>query len=439
MVILIGGIISLLPGELSFLFVMSPLMLIVLLILIKYPELSLAVLFNGTIIYFYSVFKMGLRTSSLLTGIFYGTFAISCILGGMLLVAKKKNKFKFSSIDGLFIGFFSMVLVSYFIFSLDSENAYRKLTFAPFLVIAPYFGARFLASEKKMMKFYDYCIYAAAILIIPSLYELMFNPDFSESGRFSLYKFEDGLDNPIMYGITFAILLIIIFIRVLEKKKLKFPNLVLILLSMFLLFRSGSRGAVLSFFVVILFYLFFISKKSVKSKAYAGIFGVFLIVIAYQFIPESTSDFYQYSLSENARLEEGSSIYTRIILWELAINNFKSSPVWGVGEGNVYYGYPHNIVLEILSELGMVGLTLFLLLCFLTIKKGLRFINEDKSGNLNHLMKISLLLFVYSLTEAMFSGHLTQQTHLFVSMGLLATTAQLDARNRKYVSNCSSK
>jgi len=57
-----------------------------------------------------------------------------------------------------------------------------------------------------------------AILIVPAFYELLFNPIFAESARYSMYMLEGGKDNPILFGITFAVLLIILFILVLEQK-----------------------------------------------------------------------------------------------------------------------------------------------------------------------------------------------------------------------------
>lgn len=400
--------------------------LVLFILLVKRPELSLATLFNGTFIYLYLVYKMGFETSRLLTGGFFGFLAVSFFLGG-ILTAKRPRKFRLASIDLLFICFFSLVFLSYFMFRTGSESAYRKIAYAPLLVVLPYFGIRFLTSEERIKRFFSYCVLVAAILIIPALYELFFNPVFAGSGRFSMYMFPKHGSNPILFGITFATLLIILFVWGLEQRKLKFKYLFLMVPAVFLLLRSGSRGAVISLLVAMLFYLLVVGRLRFKTKVYAAILLAFLIVGAYNIIPESTVEFYQYTFTPEAREAPVSSVYQRITMWKEAINDFKANPVLGVGIGNSVggIGYPHNILLEVAAELGVFGLLIIISMFYLTIKKALVFIKKTEMPTLNTLMKLSLTLFVYSLTEAMFSGYITNQTRLFMSMGIIVSLIRL--------------
>ena len=425
LLVLAGAIIGLIVAKENVLFLALLLGLTFFTFFVKSPGLPLAIFFNGTFIYFYTVYKLGLETSSLMTGSFYAFLAISFLLSGVLLIAKRPQKFKLGAIDVLFICFFFLVFLSYFMFHTGSESAYKKITYAPLLVVAPYVGIRFLISEERIKKFFNYCVLVAAILIIPALYELFFNPIFAESGRFSMYMLPERGDNPILFGITFAILLIILFVWMLEQRKFKY--LILMVPSMFLLFRSGSRGAVISFLVTMLFYLLIIGRLRFKTKVYAAILTALLILGAYKFISESTREFYQYTFTPEARLTEVSSVYQRVTMWEMAINDFKENPILGVGMGNSVGGggFPHNIILEVSAELGILGLFIFLSMCYLTIKKAMRFIKREEKQDLNLLMKLSLILFVYSLTEAMFSGYITNQTQLFMSMGLVVSVVSL--------------
>jgi len=429
LLVLAGAVIGLIVAKENVLFVALLVGLAFFTFFVKNPELPLAILFNGTFIYFYSVYKLGFETSRLMTAGFYGFLAFFYILGGVLLVAKRPQKFRFGSIDVLFICFFFLVFLSYFMFHTGSESAYRKITYAPLLVIAPYFGIRLLISEERIKKFFYYCVLVAAILIIPAFYELFFNPIFAEYGRFSMYMFSERGDNPILFGITFATLLMILFAWVLEQRKLKFKYLILIIPSMFLLLRSGSRGAVISFLVAMLFYINIIGRLRLKTKVYAGIFITLLILGTYKFVPEAVSEFYRYTFTPEARVSEVSSIYYRITLWEGAINDFKTNPMLGVGVGNSVegIGFPHNILLEVAAELGILGLLILIPMCYLTVKKAIKFIKRKENQNLNLLMKLSLTLFVYSLTEAMFSGYITNQTQLFMSMGLIVSLIKLNA------------
>jgi len=176
-----------------------------------------------------------------------------------------------------------------------------------------------------------------------------------------------------------------------------------------------------------LFYLLIIGRLRFKTKVYAAILTALLILGAYKFISESTREFYQYTFTPEARLTEVSSVYQRVTMWEMAINDFKENPILGVGMGNSVGGggFPHNIILEVSAELGILGLFIFLSMCYLTIKKAMRFIKREEKHELNLLMKLSLILFVYSLTEAMFSGYITNQTQLFMSMGLVVSVVSL--------------
>jgi len=428
-----GAIISLIIAKENVLFLALLAGLVFFTFFVKNPELPLAIQFNGTFIYFYAVYKMGFETSTLMTGIFYGFLALSYLLGGILLISKRPQKFKFGSIDVLFICIFFLFFVSYFIFSLDNPNAFKKISYAPLLVIAPYFGVRFLNSEERIKKFFKYCVLVAAILIISAIYELLFNPVFAERGRFSIYMFSERGDNPILFGITFAILLIILFVRVVEQRKLKFKYLILMVPSAFLLLRSGSRGAVISFLVTMVSYLFIMGRMRLKTKVYAIILLSLLILGVYKFIPESTTEFYQYTFTPEARENPVSSVYQRLTMWGEAIDDFKRSPILGVGTGNSVggIGFPHNIILEISAELGILGLFLFLAMCYLTIRKSWSFIKKVEDKDFNLLMKLSLLLFIYSLVEAMFSGYITNQTHLFMSMGLIVSMMKLKANNQR--------
>lgn len=425
--ILVGGILGLVILRENVLFWGVLIGLTFFILSVRNPELSLAILFNGTIIYFYLIYKLGIESSRLLTGGFYAVLSLSFLLDGVLLNIRKPLKFRLSLVDVLFIFFFFWVFLSYFIFYTGSELAYVKITYAPLLVIVPYFGIRLLSSKERIGKFFNYCVFLAAILIIPSLYELLFNPILTAVGGFSIYLLRGEAANHILFGLTFAILLIILFAWVLEQRKLKFKYLILMIPSMFLLLRSGSRGAVISFLVAMLFYILIMGRLRLKTKVYAVVFVALLILGAYKFMPESTIMSYRSTFEYQNMPIEVSSVLQRTTAWKQATIDFKEDPIWGVGMGNSVGGggFPHNILMEVSAELGILGLLILIPMCYLTVRKAMIFIKKEEIPDLNILMKISLTLFVYSLTEAMFSGYITNQTQLFMSMGLVMSLVNL--------------
>jgi len=433
LLILVGATIGLIVARENVLFLGVLVGLAFFILLVRRPELSLAILFNGTLIYFYLIYKLDIESSRLLTGGFYAFLSLSYLLGGVLLNARRPYKFRLSSVDVLFIFFFLWAFLSYFIFYTENNLAYKKITLAPLLVIVPYFGIQLLSSEERIKKFFKYCVLVAAILIIPSLYELIFNLILTEAAGFSIYLIKGEEANHILFGITFAILLLIIFIKIYERKENKFKYLILIIPSAYLLLRSGSRGVLISLVITVVFYLLFITTMRLKTKIYAVVFIALLFSVAYKFMPESTIVSYRSTFEYQNMPIELSSVLQRITIWKEAIIDFKENPILGVGMGNSVggSGFPHNIILEVSAEFGIIGVFMFLSMCYLTIKKAMRFIKREEKQDLNLLMKLSLILFVYSLTEAMFSGYITNQTQLFMSMGLVVSLTKLKANNQR--------
>jgi O-antigen ligase len=394
--------------------------MVILLMFIKQPELALAILFNGTIIYFYLLYKLGLETSRITTAAFYLALDATALLGSVLIISRQKQHFRPASVDILFVCFFLYVFLSYFFFSTKHEDAQKKISYAPLLVIGPYFAARLLSSEKAVYSFFKYCVIMAAILIILSFYELFFNPIFENDARFSAYKFSNRINNPILFGLTFGILLIIVGTWILEKNDFNPKYLILIIPSIFLMVRAGSRGALLSFIITLFFYFSLLVKTKMKTKLSAVIIIILLFLFAYYLIPETTLDFYK-STFDYRYIPKG-SVSQRFTMWQQALNDFISNSVFGIGVGNSVWGcgFPHNIILEVAAELGLVGLLMLFAICYLSMKNAMLVIRKTTNPELRVYMKISLLLFIYFFVEALFSGYITNQIQLFISIALIS-------------------
>ena len=398
-------------------------LLIVIPVFLKKPELPLAVIFNGTFVYFYLTYKMGLYINRTMTGSFYALLVYSFLLAEIVMLTKGHIRFRISLVDVLFSALFLLIFVSYLLFSTNNEIAYKKILYAPMLAIAPYFGARLLFSITRIKKFLKYSILIPAALMMPAFYELFHNPLFTQRTRFSMYMFEDSLskDNPILFGNMYAILMIIFLVRRLELRKLRLWHLLPLGLCMYFVLLSGSRGVLVSFVVSMVFYLFVISKIRLKTKFFIISAILFLSICGYMLLPENLTKFYQYTISTEAREDSVSSIQMRFTKWDQAIHDISEHPLMGLGAGNSDngLGHPHNIVLESAAELGIIGLSIFLLLCYAVARKAMKFIKTEESFVSNMLMKIAFVLFVYSLIHSMFSGIITDQIRLYTSMGLI--------------------
>ena len=76
--------------------------------------------------------------------------------------------------------------------------------------------------------------------------------------------------------------------------------------------------------------------------------------------------------------------------------------------------YPHNVILEILAELGLVGLLIFGLLLFF----GLRILVKNFFTN-TPLTLFIFLLFTISFIESLFSSDISDHRLLILSLGLM--------------------
>ena len=407
------------------LFIAALLLLLTFILFLKSPELALAILFNGTLIYFYAVYKLGFQTNRISTGAFYGFLAFSFLLAEALLLSKEHANFRLSFVDILFSIFFLLFFLSYLAFSTDNDMAYKKIAYAPLLAVMPYFGSRFLLSEKRIKNFFKYSVFVAIILMPPAFYEHFFNPVLAQKTRFSMYFFENTnvKDNPILFGSTYAVLLIIVLVWMLESGKFTTINPFIIAASAYFILLSGSRGVIISLLTAIIFYFSLISKIKLRTKIYASVFILFTFFGIYKYLlPERLANFYSYSISANALQDSGSSIHMRIVMWEQAIRDFVENPIIGIGTGNSNNrsGFPHNIVLEVAAEFGVLGLLVFISLVYIIVRKAVVFLRNMQLSNSHMLMRLLLVLFIYFLTHAMFSGHMANQFRLYISVGLIA-------------------
>jgi len=379
------------------------------------------------------MYKSGLETTTFLTGSFHAFLVFSYISAGIFLLLIRKNpKFKFSSIDITFIVFFCVVFISYLVLG----KTFTKISYAPLLVIAPYFGIQLLSSQRKIKKFFKYCIFITSFITILSYYELFSNPLFQKSSRFSLYIFPEKYGtykNPILLAITFSVLSLILLLKIFEgRNKFKLIYLSIFIPSVYLIFRSGSRGSSLAFLVTISFYFLFIAKITLKKNFYIVLFIILLIMGSLIFLPETTKIFYISTIE--AQYNPATSIYKRIILINEAFNDFKKSPIWGIGTGNSASGYgsPHNIILEVFVEWGMIGFIIFFIMCYIPIKIALRFIKKEKNQDLNFMMKLSFILFLFFLVRSMWGGYVTNYIGFFITISLISILEKIRKNNFKF-------
>ena len=396
---------------------------------LKKPELSLAIQINGIALYLYIIYKLNVDTGTFGTSVFYAVMSGSYLIGGWIANRNESHR-SFHTIDKLFTLLYCYFFVSYLLFAQDNVLAYRKVIYAPALVIAPYIGVRLLPSIDKIDQFLRYIGLMSIIMILPSFYELWTNPLYQEYGRFSIYIFEDKGDNPIQFGIAYALLLIVVIFKIARQKRVRATDLFILLPAAFLLIRSGARGPVISLIITFFIYILWLGHISRRIKLTVIGGGIILLAFAYSVIPDSTVRFYQVLFDPTispTQNTSANSIQERILLIDMAINDFVAHPIIGVGTGNSSggVGYPHNSIIEVAAELGLVGIAVFLLLQAAVIVTAYRTIRKSKGSTNEWTMTTAFAIYLFAFIESQFSGYMGGDMLLYMSIGLVAVVGQL--------------
>jgi O-antigen ligase len=130
-------------------------------------------------------------------------------------------------------------------------------------------------------------------------------------------------------------------------------------------------------------------------------------------------------------LQGDESILLRIKYYKSAWKCFLAHCFTGVGFGgwpyyqglgDMYY-HPHNIFLEILCEIGLVGFTLFCALLFSIFAK----FNIQKLAS-SPFVKIFLCVLMFCFINALKSGDLNDNIALFCYLGILAGALETPAK-----------
>lgn len=149
--------------------------------------------------------------------------------------------------------------------------------------------------------------------------------------------------------------------RYIDKVNEKFGGkkiyIVLSLMTFIALFLTTTRAAYVSYFVVL--FILIITSKSKKAKIYSLIFmGLIILVLSY--IQENIFDFMGIlEVGYDAFINNEGSSAERLYMWNMAWGDFVEQYLLGCGYGTL--AFLHNIYLQIIFEMGFIGVMLLIL------------------------------------------------------------------------------
>jgi O-antigen ligase len=170
-----------------------------------------------------------------------------------------------------------------------------------------------------------------------------------------------------------------------------------------------------------------VTRADVRVLTLVGMLIIISAAVAISF-----SDYFQtlFMRLELAREGGGLSVLTRVDMFKRAIEVMKSVPSGlvglGIGGFSMFYGgfddarglYPHNLFLELGSELGVLGLFASLLLVYWAACKVLLLARQTQADA--KYLGITLLgLLVFFVSSASVSGDLNDNRLLFLCIGMI--------------------
>lgn len=223
-------------------------------------------------------------------------------------------------------------------------------------------------------------------------YYLGIGVEISLNGRISLFG-----DNENTIGIRMCIAITYLSYLVFQNKlglgDKRYLLLIPIPLMISLMISTGSRVAIISFGAIFITELLMIKTKNISTKVIIFILGFFFALYVFNLV--TSSDVLYNRLVNSAENED---LGGRADLWVNLIPLIENNIFFGVGKtGYEFYTVnlrgklfsPHNVILEVLSYTGIVGLFLFFLFLWNIYKYS---VFKYKRGAIIHILLLIPLL-----------------------------------------------
>jgi O-antigen ligase len=276
-----------------------------------------------------------------------------------------------------------------------------------------------------------------------------------------LVRINSSFSDPNAYGAYLVLILPLALIKIVEnkgKRGWKYAGLSMLLILN--LIWTASRSAWFSLILSLLLMLVILSftklrneipyhyprthfrKISIGIIIFVGIVAILLILISTHSTPTDFSqhksywDVLQFSL--NAKAEADTILKNRIPLWEAAFRMVAYHPWTGIGIGSYPFwlqyfkgehvitflkiSHAHNYYLEILAELGLLGLGIFLWLLYSIFNCGWKVIRQAGLVPLGLLTGIGAFLLALLTQHALVQ--MEMQFMLWIPVALLVTYAE---------------
>ncbi|MGB0999439.1 MAG: O-antigen ligase family protein [Flavobacteriales bacterium] len=342
--------------------------------------------------------------------------------------------------------------------SADRLIAIKKLiSIGVFITVFYFFVAQNFLKTKDLKKIY--LLYGLGLLI-PIMSSTYKHAVWDFRQEASVYVSLPFYDEHTVYGACIAFI-VPFFVLKISSKHLKFDYRILYVLSSIIIFiglvLSYSRAAWLSLIAALMFYLF------IKIK---GKFGHLVLILGlvsgvifinfnsiYTKLQENTLKYGQdvgTHLASVSNLKNDASNKERINRWVCAVRMFEEKPVFGFGPGTYQFNYgkfqtkafttristhlgnkgnAHSEYLTYLSETGLIGFSIFLLIVFYSIYLSIRLLRSDLDKETRLLVLAAALGLVSFYVHGLFNTFSDSPKMALLFYSSLALLVSVDLRS----------
>lgn len=351
----------------------------------------------------WSIIMALMVVASVFATISYGQYTYFAAMGVLFVYCALKNQY--------FEGIFAFLLV-WILFGMMMNNVF-PVQYAYFVLMIACASPMF--SSYKAFVFRTKLLYALCIILplvtLANLYAYQIGVnmyvEIMTLERVAAYNFSGYLHHPMwlaaINGMSNVSLLYLFYRQKDSNWWIKGVFIGLLVLSLYLSVVAASRAALAASLLAMAAMVYLESKTSGKLIRSIIVVGI----LAYLFIPFITSDSTAMQTKVNA--EERGEASSRDVAWGNRIDEFKESPLWGIGfaTGKTLDGWKTSGTLEtgsgwlaILSQTGLVGVLLFLVF----IKRSVVTIDEIKEEG--GLLVLFACVFVYLCAHSVFEGYI---------------------------------
>lgn len=307
--------------------------------------------------------------------------------------------------------FFSITaLITYF--SAFNENEVMIEFVRNINIFIAYAAISVFIAKQKSIKFLFPGILAITFLANINLFKMVYELftfseiDLNIANKLPGYTMNKNINTYVILTQTPLFLISLFYIKSNWYKLLVGINLFIVFT---LLFVYGTRSG----FIVLAIITFFLSIQTIRNfRDYKFNYLTFVIPLLLAFLYNKTNNLNYSSQKRITSLSlEDSSVNNRIAYWESSINQFKKSPIIGIGAGNwkilgledlkedlrdyIAPFHVHNDFLQVLSERGIIGFLSFVMIFILCYVYLIKQILKDKNNYIDFFLFIALTAYFF--------------------------------------------